>query len=86
MIAATRVAAACTGARPRFCYLRRMRVVPIFVGLGLGAALAACGDPYGPGPGFPYPDGGGYPPGPGVICKTTNDCVGGDVCARDDEG
>ena len=81
--AATPVAGGCAGTGPRICYLGRMRALSILVGLGLFAT--ACGDPYEPGPGFPYPDGGGYPPGPGVSCLTANDCVGGDVCARDDE-
>ena len=54
--------------------------------LGLGVLVfAACGDPYDPGPGFPYPDAGG-PGGPfGGTCTTMSDCTGGDVCARDHE-
>ena len=53
------------------------------VALLLGFALAACGDPYDPGPGFPYPDAAGGPFG--GTCTTSADCVGGDVCARDHE-
>ena len=63
-----------------------MRALAIVLGLGTG--LAACGDPY-PGPpyGGPYPDGGFGNPGPGfgAPCKTTADCTGDQVCARDDE-
>lgn len=79
---ATRVAAGCASGAPRFCYLDRMRVAVI---LAFGLTAAACGDPYEPGPGFPYPDGGGYPPGTGAPCTTSAECAGGDVCARDHE-
>jgi hypothetical protein len=84
----TLVAGSRASTAPRFCYLDRMRVVAIV--LGLAAGLAACGDPYDPyPPGGPYPDGGFGPPptGPGYgnPCHVATDCTGDQVCARDGE-
>jgi hypothetical protein len=81
--AATPVAGTSASEDARFCYLDRMRVLAMLLGLG----AAACASDWNPGPGGPYPDGGFGSPGPGfgAPCTLTSDCTGDQVCARDHE-